>query len=165
MALQKPLHVAEFPFQQVGHVRDVQLRKILKAKQPWKMPLQAVASTAQLLVRVVRLACFRIYAAPAQEGFVPRQPVMQVRGKAVFATVRECQRKRPQFACRLAFGFGSGGDGSCIDVEIQCQAGQRAAYPAESKNELRAVEDGGEDDGAVDTADECGNYGAGSGTV
>ena len=90
---------------------------------------------------------------------------MQVRGKAVFATVRECQRKRPQFACRLAFGFGSGGDGSCIDAGIQRQAEQRAVYPAESKNELRAAEDGGEDGGAVDTADECGNYGAGSGTV
>ena len=103
MALQQPLHVAEFPFQQVGRVRDVQLRKILKAKQPWQMPLQAVASTTQLLVRVVRLACFRIYAAPVQEGFVPHQPVMQVRGKAVFSATRQRQRKRPQFACRLAF--------------------------------------------------------------
>ena len=35
MALQKPLHVAEFPFQQMGCVWDAQRREILKGKQPW----------------------------------------------------------------------------------------------------------------------------------
>ena len=61
-------------------------------------------------------------------------------------------------------GAGSGTGGSCIDAEIQCQTGQRAACPAESQNNLCAVEDGKED-GTVDTADECGNYGVGSGAV
>ena len=35
MALQKPLHVAEFSFQQIGCVWDAQRREILKGKQPW----------------------------------------------------------------------------------------------------------------------------------
>ena len=34
---------------------------------------------------------------------MPQQPVMQVRGKAVFGAVRECQRKCPQLACCPAF--------------------------------------------------------------
>ena len=42
--------------------------------------------------------------------------------------------------------------------------GAKGGIPAESQNDLCAVEDG-EEDGTVDTADECGNYGAGSGTV
>ena len=35
MALQKPLHVTEFSFQQIGCVWDAQRREILKGKQPW----------------------------------------------------------------------------------------------------------------------------------
>ena len=53
MGLQKPLHVAEFTFRQVGCVRDARHGKILKGKQPRQTAFQAVAGTAQLLVRVV----------------------------------------------------------------------------------------------------------------
>ena len=67
------------------------------------MPLQAMLGAAQLLVRVVRSACFCVHATSAQEDFVPHQPVMQVRGKAVFAATRQRQRKRPQLAGRLTF--------------------------------------------------------------
>ena len=67
------------------------------------MPLQAMVGAAQLLMRIVRSACFCIHAAFIQEGFVPHQPVMQVLDKAVFAATRQRQRKRPQLACRLTF--------------------------------------------------------------
>ena len=67
------------------------------------MPLQAMVGAAQLLMRIVRSACFCIHAAFIQEGFVPHQPVMQALDKAVFAATRQRQRKRPQLACRLTF--------------------------------------------------------------
>ena len=51
----------------------------------------------------LRSVCLYVHAAFVQEGFVPQQPVMQVRGKAVFGAVRACQRKCPQLACCPAF--------------------------------------------------------------
>ena len=62
-----------------------------------------MVGAAQLLMRIVRSACFCIHAAFIQEGFVPHQPVMQALDKAVFAATRQRQRKRPQLACRLTF--------------------------------------------------------------
>ena len=46
----------------------------------------------------------------------------------------------------------------------QAEAALTRKFNAESQNNLCAVEDGKED-GTVDTADECGNYGVGSGAV
>ena len=67
------------------------------------MPFQAVVGAAQLLMRIVRSACFCIHAAFIQEGFVPRHLALQSCCKTGFGVVRECQRKRPQLACCLAF--------------------------------------------------------------
>ena len=55
--------------------------------------------------------------------------------------------------------------GKQVALEVaQAEAALTRKFNAESQNNLCAVEDGKED-GTVDTADECGNYGAGSGTV
>ena len=67
------------------------------------MPLQAMVDAAQLLMRVVRSACFCIHAAFIQEGFVPHQPVMQVLDKAVFAATRQRKPRNPRAAS--LFGF------------------------------------------------------------
>ena len=53
MTPQKLLHFAEFPFQQIGRIRDTQVGKTLTGKQPWQMPFQAVVCSAQALMRVV----------------------------------------------------------------------------------------------------------------
>ena len=53
MTPQKLLHFAEFPFQQIGRIRDAQVGKTLAGKQPWQMPFQAVVGGAQALMRVV----------------------------------------------------------------------------------------------------------------
>ena len=53
MTLQKLLHFAEFPFQQIGRIRDTQVGKTLAGKQPWQMPFQAVVRSAQALMCVV----------------------------------------------------------------------------------------------------------------
>jgi len=53
MTPQKLLHFAEFPFQQIGCIRDAQVGKTLAGKQPWQMPFQAVVGGAQALMRVV----------------------------------------------------------------------------------------------------------------
>jgi len=53
MTPQKLLHFAEFPFQQIGCIRDAQVGKTLAGKQPWQMPFQAVVCSAQALMRVV----------------------------------------------------------------------------------------------------------------
>ena len=53
MTAQKLLHFAEFPFLQIGRIRDAQVGKMLAGKQPWQMPFQAVVGGAQALMRVV----------------------------------------------------------------------------------------------------------------
>ena len=53
MTPQKLLHFAEFPFQQIGRIRDTQVGKTLAGKQSWQMPFQAVVGGAQALMRVV----------------------------------------------------------------------------------------------------------------
>ena len=53
MTPQKLLHFAEFPFQQIGRIRDTRVGKMLAGKQPWQMPFQAVVRGAQTLMRVV----------------------------------------------------------------------------------------------------------------
>jgi len=53
MTPQKLLHFAEFPFQQIGRIRDTQVGKTPAGKQPWQMPFQAVVRGAQALMRVV----------------------------------------------------------------------------------------------------------------
>ena len=53
MTPQKLLHFAEFPFQQIGCIRDTQVGKTLTGKQPWQMPFQAMLGYAQALMRVV----------------------------------------------------------------------------------------------------------------
>ena len=47
MTPQKLLYFAEFPFQQIGRIRDTQVGKTLIGKQPWQMPFQAVVGGAQ----------------------------------------------------------------------------------------------------------------------
>jgi len=53
MTPQKLLHFAEFPFQQIGRIRDAQIGKTLTGKQPWQMPSQAVVGGAQAIMCVV----------------------------------------------------------------------------------------------------------------
>ena len=100
------------------------------------MPLQAMVGAAQLLMRIVRSACFCIHAAFIQEGFVPHQPVMQALDKAVFAATRQRQRKRPQLACRLTFRlFGQVADDDLELVKLahlHQNAGEGLQQPAAS---------------------------------
>ena len=81
MTPQKLLHFAEFPFQQIGCIRDAQVGKTLAGKQPWQMPFQAVVCSAQALMRVVGVACFLVHAAFVQEDSVLLVPARERRFK------------------------------------------------------------------------------------
>ena len=101
------------------------------------MPLQTVVGTAQLLMRVVRSACFCVHATFAQEDFVLHQPVMQVScGKVIFVAVCECPRQRPQFTCRLTFRLFAQVVDDDFDLvklaHLHRNAGKRLQQPAAS---------------------------------
>ena len=89
MTPQKLLHFAEFPFQQIGCIRDTRVGKMLAGKQPWQMPFQAVVGGAQTLMRVVWVACFLVHAASVQEGGVLLVPAFECRFKRRLSVLRQ----------------------------------------------------------------------------
>jgi len=93
MARQKPFHVRECAVKQIGRVREVQIRITLKYKQVIQIAFQAEVCTPDVLVCVMRFACFRVKGAFVQIALVLLKPRLQIAFKVGLLAVfqRQCQ--------------------------------------------------------------------------
>ena len=78
MARQKPFHVRECAVKQIGRVREVQIRITLKYKQVIQIAFQAEVCASDVLVRVMRFACFSVKGAFVQIALVLLKPRLQI---------------------------------------------------------------------------------------
>ena len=105
IARQKPFHTRECAIKQIGRIRDVQIRIMLKHKQISQIAFQAEIRTSKRLMCVMRFACFRVCGAFVQIALVLLKPGLQIVFKVGLLTAFQRQCQLPKcFAC-FCFGI------------------------------------------------------------